>query len=465
MNRFHYISMALLALLTSYPYAQNPGDLNADGVVDVVDSVALRQRLTEDSRAANTRANSFRKPTEARTDRPMPPCTDTSGRNASCTATCLQGMPILPAPWPVILPFSLLPEEEIQQLHQRDPNHCPSGITPQFLPFTMMAPQKGDLNMDGIVDTTDAVILDSFLVENLTLPNGGSYLPGDLVEDDPILGSLRFIPTGSFRQGSPADEACRTDGESSFLHILTCRLAVMETETTRQMWAFLKSAQPNLPEDPTNIRFGSSLQHPVQLATWQEAVLFANLISSQKRLGCCYFTDADFTKPLDATNYQTATVFCDWSAMGFRLPTEGEWEFFCRAGATTPFFLAEPAYTETICGLTSQPGMFAQLETAAWFWGNSAALQSSSPAGTRIPNSWKLKDVHGNAGEWCWDWFSPYPAFTVTDYRGPSNGSSRITRGGMWFNDPRYCRSAVRFFAPPDFRIEGQGFRLVRSLR
>jgi len=323
-----------------------------------------------------------------------------------------------------------------------------------------IAPVKGDLNEDGVVDAVDAVLLTNLQAGNLeTL-----YAAGDFYQVDRIVGVLRFVPAGTFTQGSPADEPCRDSGETQFTHTLTRNLAVMETEVTRQMWADLRAAQPTLPADPTNTTYGAGMSNPVQTVTWYVAVLFANLLSLQQGLTRCYYTDAGFTTPIDASNYTAGNYYCDFDASGYRLPTEGEWEYFCRAGTATPFWIAEPDYTTDNCELTSTSGMYPALETAAWFHGNSNMLGVSSPVGTKLANPWGLFDTHGNVFEWCWDRYDAYPTGSASDYAGAASGSNRMIRGGSWAAYALYCRSASRNVGAPGICNFSMGFRLARSV-
>ena len=291
----------------------------------------------------------------------------------------------------------------------------------------------------------------------------GVLIQSQVYAEDSIVGILRFVPNGFFTQGSPADEPCRNGDETQFTHTLTRHLAVMETEVTRQMWADLRAEQPSLPADPTITTYGAGLSNPVQNNTWYEAVLFANLLSLQQGLTRCYYADAGFTTPIDATNYTAGNYHCDFAATGYRLLTEGEWEYCCRAGTTTTFWIAEPNFTSGTCG-TSSPGLFAALETAAWFVDNSSSLNASSPAGTKAANPWGLYDIHGNVWEWCWDRYGTYPAGSTTDHAGATSGSDRVYRGGGWGNIALYCRSADRLSSSPNNRSHNIGFRLARSL-
>jgi len=293
---------------------------------------------------------------------------------------------------------------------------------------------------------------------------------GDLYETDSIVGNLRCVPAGDFTQGSPTNEPCRYEDEGpQFIHTLTRDLAVMETEVTRQMWSELKAAQPSLPNDPTDTDYGSGMANPAQNLSWYEAVLFANLLSLEQGLTRCYYTDASFTNPITASNYQTDTMYCNFSADGYRLPTEGEWEYFCRAGTNGPYYVNEPNYNSGSCDSSScNHNRLPNLEDVAWFCANRydpAGNNTSKPVGLKDANPWGLRDVHGNVYEWCWDWYSStYPWGSATDYAGSGSGSYRAVRDGDWSDYARFCRSAVRSDFSPGSRYYYLGFRLLRSL-
>jgi len=321
----------------------------------------------------------------------------------------------------------------------------------------------GDLNVSGEINATDLVILANYLNGNV------DYMPnhsGSLYDTDSIVGNLRLVRGGVFTQGSPTDEPCRVSiDESQFTHTLTRDLAVMETEVTRQMWADLKVVQSSLPNDPTDTNHGSGMNNPVQYNTWYEAVLFANLLSVQQGFTQCYYTDDTMTTPIDASNFDNNdTIYCHFSADGYRLPTEGEWEYFCRAGTTGPFWVDEPNYTSGTCGSPyCIEGEFPNLEQAAVFCANDTG--GTAIVGSKDQNPWGLRDVHGNVYEWCWDWYDQgNPTESMTDYEGPVSGTSRVRRGGNWSYNAKYCRSAFRYYRSPDLRSYNLGFRLVRSL-
>jgi formylglycine-generating enzyme required for sulfatase activity len=272
---------------------------------------------------------------------------------------------------------------------------------------------------------------------------------------------MRCVASGTFTQGSPAGEACREIHEMQFTHNLTRNLAVMETEITRQMWAALRAAQPTLPTDPSDTTYSPSMSHPVQQNTWFEAVLFANLLSVQNGYTRCYYTDVGFTTPITSSNDTTGPFYCNFGANGYRLPSEGEWEYFTRAGTTTAFSCDETNYTSGDCATSGcTGGIYTTLEQYCVYCANHPG--TTAVAGSKLSNPWNLKDIHGNVWEWCWDWYAAYPGTSQNDYTGPTSGSDRMLRGGSWGDHARYCRSAQRGSLAPVTRYILLGFRLVR---
>jgi len=129
----------------------------------------------------------------------------------------------------------------------------------------------------------------------------------------------------------------------------------------------------------------------------------------------------------------------------FRLPTEAEWEYACRAGTTTAYCFGDGA---------------GQLPQYAWYSENS---EQTHPVGQKKPNAWGLYDMHGNVWEWCSDWYSKnyYKRSPSTDPTGPSSGGNRVYRGGSWNYDAQHCRSAYRDRYIPSYRSSFLGFRLA----
>jgi formylglycine-generating enzyme required for sulfatase activity len=128
----------------------------------------------------------------------------------------------------------------------------------------------------------------------------------------------------------------------------------------------------------------------------------------------------------------------------YRLPTEAEWEYACRAGTTTEYSFGDSK---------------SELGDYAWYDKNSG--KTTHPVGGKKPNAWGLYDMHGNVFEWCHDWYGDYPSGSVTDPTGAASGSYRVARGGSWSLYSDHCRSANRSRSTPDSRH--LGFRVLRS--
>ena len=138
----------------------------------------------------------------------------------------------------------------------------------------------------------------------------------------------------------------------------------------------------------------------------------------------------------------------------FRLPTEAEWEYACRAGTTTPYSTGENLTTEQ----ANYDGNHPVLGEPKGTYCGAPAIVGSYP-----PNPWGLHDMHGNVWEWCSDWFAPYPTTAVTDPRGPDDGLVRVIRGGSWFFNAESARSALRYTHFPQDSGFSLGFRIVRE--
>ena len=153
---------------------------------------------------------------------------------------------------------------------------------------------------------------------------------------------------------------------------------------------------------------------------------------------------------LDALNYCSALTKRERESgrlptgYEYRLPSEAEWEYACRAGSTNLFSFGDDA---------GAAGEF------AWTAENSDA--TTHPVGLKRPNSWGLYDMHGNVWEWCSDWFEPFPAAPLTDPVGPAASKFKVFKGGGWNQDAQFARSSSRFMMSPSNGIHFVGFRVV----
>jgi formylglycine-generating enzyme required for sulfatase activity len=239
-----------------------------------------------------------------------------------------------------------------------------------------------------------------------------------------------WIPPGTFMMGSPTNEQDRSSIEGPQMLVHTTHGFWMgKYEVTQGEYLNVMGINPSYYNGdrsgpPDNDQdYGLDLTRPVEMVSWDDATNYCARLTAQER--------AAGRLP---TNYV------------YRLPTEAEWEFACRAGTTTRFYYGDdPDYTN--------------LANYAWFWDNSD-LQTHS-AGLLLPNAWGLYDMAGNVWEWCQDWYAPYPGGNLTDPQGPVTGTYRVWRGGGWYYIGRHLRSARRFNHLPTYTYEGLGFRVV----
>ena len=229
--------------------------------------------------------------------------------------------------------------------------------------------------------------------------------------------NMVFIPPGTFRMGSPTNEVDRWDNEGPQTAVTISRGGWMgKYEVTQGEYVALRGSNPSFFTGDTN--------RPVERVTWYEAAAF-----------CAALTDRERAAGRIATNSL------------YRLPTEAEWEYACRAWTSDRRFSYgdDPGYTS--------------LTDYAWYGDNSGG--TTHQVGQKLPNPWGLYDMHGNVREWCEDWFDTYVGGIAVDPQGPATGSDHLIRGGTWDNNARDCRSANRDSAPPGNDNDNFGFRVL----
>ena len=272
-----------------------------------------------------------------------------------------------------------------------------------------------------------------------------SITPFAVVTEPPREITMVPIPAGSFLMGSPDDELGRNpENEGPQRQVNVSFFLMSETEVTQQQWydvmGFWVSCQWIGPDQP------------LERITWFDCLDFCNRLSDIDGHQDCYVL-TDVVRDIFG-HIVLANVTCDFDADGYRLPTEAEWEYACRAETTTRFYTGNHD---------------SDLGRVGWFGDNSDNRHHT--VGQKTPNAWGLYDMHGNVLEFCWDWYSfdyyrtrPSPD---SDPTGPSSGELRVIRGGSWYDNGDYCRSASRWRVNPG--LQGStpftGFRLVRSAR
>jgi formylglycine-generating enzyme required for sulfatase activity len=238
------------------------------------------------------------------------------------------------------------------------------------------------------------------------------------VSSAPIWTNSVWIAPGMFTMGSPSSEVDRYSDEGPQTQVTISQGFVMgKYEVTQAEYQAVMGSNPSY--------FTGDVKRPVDQVTWDDATNYCGQLTARER---------------SAGRLPTGYAY--------RLPTEAEWEYACRAGTTTRFSYGDDSG-------------YVQLGNYAWYYSNCGG--TTHPVGQKQPNAWGLYDMYGNVWEWCLDWYSgSLPGGSVTDPRGPNTGSRRVFRGGGWCGLGWLCRSAIRndFYWPGDGDYD-LGFRPV----
>ncbi|MCX5658904.1 MAG: formylglycine-generating enzyme family protein [Planctomycetota bacterium] len=238
--------------------------------------------------------------------------------------------------------------------------------------------------------------------------------PARRVKTNTIGMKLVYVEPGTFTMGSPRAEKGRQDSENEHLVTISRGFWIGVFPVTQSQWeSMMKSTvldqRPRGDESPLA---GVGPDCPMYYVSWHDSIRFCKELSGREHAR-------------------------------YRLPTEAEWEYACRAGTSGPY---------------AGSGI---LDEMGWYKGNSP--RSTSVVGKKAPNQWGLYDMHGNVMQWCSDWSSDkYPNDHVVDPQGPEEGETRIARGGSWFHAAEYARSASRaMIGNPTLKNFCWGFRVV----
>jgi formylglycine-generating enzyme required for sulfatase activity len=261
------------------------------------------------------------------------------------------------------------------------------------------------------------------------------------------------IPAGTFTMGSPVGEPNRSSDEIQHSVTLTKGFYMGKYQVTQKQYQEVMGA---LPTSLSGSSYGVGENYPVYYVSWYDAIVFCNKLSMMEGLKPVYSisnsTDTSTWGPVPTSSNTTwNAVKMVSGANGYRLPTEAEWEYACRAGTTTAWYTAD-----TVDGPP-------HLNTAAWYTNNAGF--KTQQVGLKTANEWGLYDMHGNVWEWCWDWNGPPVSAAQTDPIGFSIGTFRVFRGGSWTGGAEHLRSAFGSEDLPSTRRNDVGFRLVRSLQ
>jgi len=240
------------------------------------------------------------------------------------------------------------------------------------------------------------------------------------------LGDFVLIDAGAFFMGAlPSDSVAYTDERPPHPVTISRPFWMKTTEVTQAEYGAIMGQNPS--------HWQGCDDCPVEQVNWNNAVRYCNALSDWAGLSPAYTITPD-------------TVIWDENSTGYRLATEAEWEFACRADSETRFHAGD--HDSVLTGI-------------GWYAGNANGFVH--PVGEKSANDWGLYDMHGNIYELCWDWFASYGAGSQTDPSGPATGLFRISRGGAYQFDPDRCTATARGLRSPSESDRQHGFRIARN--
>jgi formylglycine-generating enzyme required for sulfatase activity len=261
------------------------------------------------------------------------------------------------------------------------------------------------------------------------------YLP-----DDPY-NKIVSIPSGTFQMGST-----NNSGEQPIHAVTISAFCISNTDVTQAEYLRVMGVNPS--------SCIGDLRCPVEHVTWFDALLYCNTRSQMEGKDTVYSYTAITGTPGNGCT-DLANITMDMNKSGYRLPTEAEWEYACRAGTTTDFYWTPNNADD-------------------YAWSNYISGGRTHPVATKLPNAFGLYDMNGNVWQWCWDWQGNYQSEVQTDPAGPISGSGRILRGGClngnghnFLYNPYDISSVSRFYTYPSSSFyggtgTGYGFRIAR---
>jgi formylglycine-generating enzyme len=257
--------------------------------------------------------------------------------------------------------------------------------------------------------------------------------------------SMVVVTGGTFQMGGTVGAS-----DEMPVHSVTIASFYMDkTEITYEKWMDVRDwglthGYDDLPTGSNGSNSGGS-NNPVTDINWYDILKWCNARSEMDRLTPVYCMDNTLSNSYRTGRLDLASDAVKWTANGYRLPTEAEWEFAAQGGTKSQGYKYSGSNT---------------IDDVAWYFDNSGV--NTHPVATKAPNELGLYDMSGNVWEWCWDWYGFYTDSPQTDPKGPTSGTFRVTRGGSFTYTAAGCRLANRDLNYPSHRNAVIGFRCVQ---
>lgn len=318
---------------------------------------------------------------------------------------------------------------------------------------------KGQIDIPSRGDLVECYITGGPAAFEALVPNGIEIKQRGTSKSKTLGSEFALIHAGEYRMGSPGDEPYRRVDETDHKVKLTMPWYIGIHEVVQEDYEKIMGANPSYFSakggGSAKVNGLATNRFPVEMVSWFDAVEFCNRLSVKDGYAA-YYKLTDVKK--EGASITSATVAIP-GGNGYRLPSEAEWEFACRAGTTTPFHYGKESSerTSNVKALLDTGGYGA---SPKW-----KELGRTTTVGSYPANAWGLFDMHGNAAEWCEDWYDKgyYSVSPRENPRGPEQGAHRAIRGGSWLVNDAICRSACRFFHLPSESTSYSGFRIART--
>jgi len=259
-------------------------------------------------------------------------------------------------------------------------------------------------------------------------------------KNDDLMEGFVLLQGGSFTMGSIDNES----DEQPVHQVTLSPYAISRYEVSQIEWYNVMNNNPS--------QFVGNTIMPVEQVSWYQAIVYCNKRSLKRGLELCYKkggqSDPNDWGAIPETDYDSEwdAITCDWTANGYRLPTEAEWEFAARGANLS----TGKIYSGS--NILNEVG-----------WYNLNSSNATQAKGSKTPNELMLYDMSGNVWEWCWDMYGLYSSDSQIDPHGNTANLDRVIRGGGWNSEQYNCRNAKRNFVSPGYSGSTVGFRLVRT--
>ena len=269
---------------------------------------------------------------------------------------------------------------------------------------------------------------------------------------------LALIPSGTFIMGRTGED---TDAAAPSVSVYVSSFYMAKFEVTKALWDEVRTWGLANGYNDLPIAGAKAANHPVHSISWYAAVKWCNARSQKEGLTPCYSVSSVTYKTGDSD-----TVACNWSASGYRLPTEAEWEKAARGGVSGQRFPWGDTIAHSQANYASDASKSYDVSPTRSYHPTyvTGSTPYTAPVGSFAANGYGLHDMAGNVWDYCWDWYSDsYYSSGASDPRGPASGIYRVGRGGGWGYDASYCRTTDRVYGTPGITYDDNtGFRTAR---